>query len=149
MSTPADSLTAPARSVFAQRGRVSCLSFMSTIFQYSYFCFSVYHRRLLSWQQFVVCLSFQTFICLFNIHAAPDMVLFTSPSPDKPKGERPRDFCFPAMHPTAVLPANLLIFAACMQEVSGAVTLQQVPEARKKKKKKHAHTNSITHSNTL
>lgn len=98
----------------------------------------------------VLSLVFQTF-CLFNID--PDMILFTSLFPDIPKGERPGDFCFPAMQPTAVLPANLLIFLACMQEVSGAVTLQQVPEAHKKKKETrthqlHHHTfnNSRTHT---
>jgi len=52
------------------------------------------------------------------------------------------------MQPTAVLPANLLIFAACMQEVSGAVTLQQVPEAHKKKKFEK-HTHQLHHQHTF
>ena len=67
-------------------------------------------------------------------------------SPTKPEGERPGDFCFPAMHPTAALPANLLIFAARMQEVSGAVTLRQVPEAHKKRNTHtHTHVHQLHH----
>lgn len=79
--------------------------------------------------------------------------LFTRRFPNKPKGEKPGDFCFPAMHPTAVLPANLLIFAARMQEVSGAVTLRQVPEAHKKRNTytytSSTKTTTTTQSNTL
>ena len=85
------------------------------------------------------CLSQSLFVCLIHADSSPDMNLCTSPSPPT---NPERHSCF---RPTAVLPGNLLIFAACMQEVSGAVTLQQVPEGHKTHTQTH---NSTTRSNT-
>lgn len=79
------------------------------------------------------CCCWKTFHCplscilkmLLNTVMAPDLILFTSPFADRPKGKDQGTFVFHLCSRQLFRQPNLLIFAACMLKASGAVTLQQ------------------------